>query len=261
MEKDAVGLALDFTGMNRSPIQRWDGSTDSGFLAGLQSLSLREDPIIQHDAGVFGDWDVLRGESVVGSTVFEQHGAKLTVLNVNRLPLEEALGVDLVYYHERYRAFVLVQYKRMKQERSLGWVYRPDANHQREVARMKTIPVAEPRPLDAWSYRLNFGACFFKLCKSVTFDPHTTALLPGMYLPLEYFAAAESSARGPQEGVAYGYSTLPRHLNNTQFVDLVQDGWVGTAGDVSDELREFVRALLVDGRSVVVAVGEHRNGR
>jgi hypothetical protein len=262
MEKDAVGLALDFTSIDRAPIGRWDGdeATPRGFLEGLDHVVLREDPIIQHDLEVFGDWEIIRGDAVVGSVRFQRGNSRLTVLNVNRLPLEEALGVDLVYYHETYNAFVLVQYKRMNREREMGWIYRPDARHATEVERMHAIPDVPPDPVDALNYRLNFGACYFKLCESVSFDPSTTSLLPGMYLPLAYMSASDAAARGPRGGAAYGYSTVPRHLNNSQFVELVQDGWVGSAGSVSDGLREFVEARVEDGRSVVFAIGE-RVGR
>jgi hypothetical protein len=262
MEKDALGLALDITSIDREPIGRWvgPGAVPRGFLEGLDQAVLREDAIVQHDLGVFGDWDIVRGESVVGSVKFERGGSKLTVVSVNRLPLEETLGVDLIYYHETYDAFVLVQYKRMGKEDGLGWVYRPDGNHAAEVERMEAIPSSHPDPLDALNYRLNFGACYFKLCESVTFDPTTTRLLPGMYLPLDYVAALVSTARGPRGGPAYGYSTVPRHLNNSQFVELVQDGWVGSSGDVSDALREFIEARVADGRSVLFAIGERRSG-
>jgi hypothetical protein len=67
--------------------------------------------------------------------------------------------------------------------------------------------------------------------------------------------ASETVAKGTRGGAAYGYSTLPRHLNNTLFVQLVQDGWIGSAGTVSDELRSFVEARVSDGRSVMLAIG------
>lgn len=39
------------------------------------------------------------------------------VMNANRTPVERTLGVDLVYWNEQERAFVLVQYKKMVRRR------------------------------------------------------------------------------------------------------------------------------------------------
>ena len=111
------------------------------------------------------------------------------------------------------------------------------------------------RALDSLNYRLDPGACFFKLCESVVFDPYAAELLQGMYLPLGYLIACAPSAKGERGGLAYGYATVPRHLNNTLFVQLVQDGWIGSAGTVSDDLRAFVEARVRDGRSVMLAFG------
>lgn len=258
MEKDAVGLALNITGFDRAEAGNWGGdpTRPAGFLQGLTQTALREDPIIQHDQGTFRDWEILRGDAVVNSVRFERAGATLTVLNVNRGPIEEALGVDLIYYHEGYAAFVMVQYKRMRKEPSLGWVYRPDANHDKEVERMQEVLPTPPDPVNSLNYRLNFGPCLFKLCESVGFDPYTTDLIPGMYLPLEFFMASSETAQGPQGGSAYGYQTVPRHLNNTQFVDLVQDGWIGSSGALTDSLRGFVEARVEDGRSIMFCIGD-----
>ena len=256
MEKDAVGLAMNIMDVDRGALTQWetDAEDATSFLIGLREATLREDSMIVHDAGVFAGWEVVK-RSAVGSVRFKSGDRSLTVINVNRTAIEKTLGVDLVYYNERFHAFVLVQYKRMHKGEKIGWVYRPDANHHDEVARMAKIPSVAAAPLDATNYRLAPSACYFKLCESVVFDPHVSELLKGMYLPLDYMNACETSAKGTRGGSAYGYSTLPRHLNNTLFVQLVQDGWIGSAGTVSDELRAFVEARVADGRSVMLAIG------
>ena len=262
MEKDALGLALDFVDLDRTPLTRWRGSADEPrpFLEDLEGAVLREDQILGHDVGVFEEWTAVR-ESAVGSVRFERGNASLTAVNVNRTALERSLGVDLIYYHELFHAFVLVQYKRMKHEPRSGWGYRPDANHEAELERMRQIPAEPAIPSDVLSYRLNPGACFFKMCESTDFDPYSKLLIPGMYLPLEYLEASADAAQGPLGGAVFGYSTMPRHLNTTQFVQLVQDGWVGSADEVSDALREYVPARLRDGRSLVLAVGRRTSRR
>lgn len=264
MEKDAVGLAIGLAGIDREALRDWsepgDGTAEDGvphFLSGMRHAVLREDQIINHDAGVFGDWEVVR-RSAVGAVYFEREGHRLTVINVNRMAAETALGVDLVYYHETYRAFVMVQYKRMHSETVGGVdraVYRPDSNHPGQVESMRGVGVAEPTD-DPVDYRLDQRACYFKLCHPETFDPYTTDLLKGMYLPLEYFEALRGSGTvdGGRGGGAFSYENVPRRLSNSQFVDLVQHSWVGSSGEISEQLRSAVEFMVEHGRSVILAV-------
>lgn len=258
LEKDAIGLALDFQGFERDELLDWVPDTrPQPFLRGLSRATVREDQILLHDLGVFGDWEVV-DRSAVGAVHFARDGIELTVVNVNRTPIEEALGVDLLYFHEQFESFVLVQYKRFEDDREsdMGPVYRPDESLEGELALMRAIVPTPPDPVDEWSYRLGPGVCYLKLCKSVQFDPYSRDLIPGMYLPLEYFDACEPTAVGPHGGRAYGYSTVPRHFNNTQFVDLVQAGWIGSNGPLTDELRQLVEELVQSGRSVLLASGK-----
>jgi hypothetical protein len=264
MEKDAVGVALDIGGFDRAPIgelREVDDEEETPFLGRLERASLLEDQIINHDAGVFADWDVVR-QSVVGAVDFEQDGRRLTVINVNRMAPEHSLGVDLVYYHHTYEAFVLVQYKRMRREEveeQERVVYRPDAHHRDQVAHMRRLGTP-PDPVTPKEYRLSPDGCYFKICNPETLDPYTTALLPGMYLPLELSELLIDSGEiaGPGGGPAFSYDTVERRLSNTLFTELVQAGWIGTRGNVSALLRPIVEFMVETGRSVVLAVGSPR---
>ncbi len=265
MERDAVGLALDIAKLDRKPISEWTDREGDGhaapFLTGMRQAQLREDQIVNHDVGVFGDWEVIR-RSAVGAVEFEQDGRRLTVVNVNRMATENTLGVDLVYFHETFNAFVLVQYKRMHRETIDGVprsVYRLDGNHEEQVRRMRDIGIADA-PEDPRGYRLSAASCYFKLCNPETLDPYTTKLLPGMYLPLDYFELLRSSGAvtGPQGGVVFSYENVERRIANSLFVDLVQDGWVGSNGEVTERLRPIVEFMVENGRSVVLAVESER---
>lgn len=256
-------LLLGFQGIERDALRDWEPEDQpEPFLRGLPQATLREDQILNHDLGVFDDWDVI-AESAVGAVHFEKDGVGVTVVNVNRTPVEEVLGVDLLYFHEVYRSFVLVQYKRFENdnEAGMGPIYRPDENLEGELELMREVAPTPPDSVDDLSYRLGGGVCFLKLCKSVRFDPYSPSLIAGMYLPLEYFDACEPTARGPLGGRAYGYSTLRRHLNNSQFIELVQDGWIGSNGALSEELQSLVESLIEGGRSVLLASGSGVRGR
>lgn len=43
----------------------------------------------------------------------------------------------------------------------------------------------------------------------------------------------------------------PRHLSNTLFIELVQDGWIGSSGSASDQIRDLVRESISTGHSVL----------
>ena len=65
-ERDAVGLALTFAGLDRDPVMSdWDGDTEAPFLKGLSTFRVYEDAAIVHDTTVFGEWTGL-APSVVG---------------------------------------------------------------------------------------------------------------------------------------------------------------------------------------------------
>jgi hypothetical protein len=269
MEKDAVGLALDIAGLERAPIGDWTDPGDSAavrpFLAGLARAQLREEQIVNWDVKVFGDWEVVR-ENAIGSVEFERDGQTLTVVNVNRLAPERSMGVDLIYFHERYGAFVMVQYKRMLRETGSNGeemlIYRPDSSHAEEVARMDRIG-SSGQPAGPNDYRLHDGVCYLKLCNPETLDPYATKLLPGFYLPLDYFKLLANSevTRGPKGGRIFGYDNIEggRRLTNSLFVDLVQDAWVGSHGDLTAKLRPIVEFMVESGRSVFLAVESQAN--
>lgn len=161
-------------------------------------------------------------------------------------------------------AFVLVQYKRMRQEGE-RWLYRPaaDRNYARELQRMQELrtallgaATASARPLD---YRLNGDPFYFKVCKPSLMDQSSTQLVKGMYIPLAYWEVLQTSpvAVGKRGGIGVGYDT-PDHrwLDNTTFAHLVADAWIGTSGDATRLISEIVRTGLRLDRAVVVAIEE-----
>ena len=76
-----------------------------------------------------------------------------------------------------------------------------------------------------------------------------------MYLPLEYFDLLWDSPRirGPKGGRRFSYDSVHRHLNNTQFANLFNGGWIGSHGAQSKTLREVVRGLLSLDHALIVA--------
>jgi hypothetical protein len=122
-ERDAVASALQAWGgpSFRKRILRRVAPTGispvAPFLSRLASVAVREDPQIAHDQTTFPGMDVARRD-IVGSVVLHDRDEYLTIVNCNRQPLEETLGIDLIYNNHRFDSFVLVQYKRLTRGRA-----------------------------------------------------------------------------------------------------------------------------------------------
>jgi hypothetical protein len=253
-EADAVRLAIDIAGIPRKALRdvRPDGKLS--FLAQLEEVRASEDPAIAYDGMRFLDFDSIASPS--GIVTFASGHERLTVVNVNRQPLERTTGADLIYINEVLESFVLVQYKTMRYEgdETSRLVYRPDAQLRAELERMRKIkPGADDGSPD--SFRLNPSTCFLKLCKPVVRLDRPQDLVTGMYLPLAYYdvLAASDTVRGPRKGLAFSYENVGRHVGNDLFVALVRGGWVGSRGASSKRLKKLVLAGLDASRSVTVA--------
>lgn len=266
-EKDAVLLAAQIFGIERRTVGEMIVPPDAPapFLQNLRNVSILEDVMISKDHGTFGAWT--RGDQhKVGSVVFTRNvdgkTRSLTVLNVNRTPIEETLGVDLIYYNHHYRSFVMVQYKRMEQVeqedgRSIA-VYRPiDQSYKKELKNMvafmggrRAVPPNAPP-----AFRLSSTPFFFKLCPKVVYDPLSTDAIKGMYLPLDYWQLLLSSplTEGPRGGRFVTYGNAERYIDNSLFVRLVEDGWIGSGPIETDSLSALVRAGIEGNRSVMIA--------
>jgi hypothetical protein len=100
---------LDWTGL---PVFCWMITARSLTRPAKQ---MREDPMVISDSQILPGFNAIR-TTPSNSVVFENDRRKLTVLITNRQPLEEQLGVDLIYYNETFRSFLMIQYKAMEQE-------------------------------------------------------------------------------------------------------------------------------------------------
>ena len=142
-ERDAIGCALQAwagPGARRRILRNATPTSNdrAPFLERLKDVQSREDPQIAHDHNVFPGMTV-SARDIISAVTLTEGPDHITILNCNRQPLEQTLGVDLIYYSHRFKSFVLVQYKRMVDENGISG-YRPhlDSNHAKEIARMKT---------------------------------------------------------------------------------------------------------------------------
>jgi hypothetical protein len=254
-ERDALRSALDFAGMKRDALQQVEPTSTRSIIERLGYAVTPEDPAVFHDTLQFLNAKAVGSPS--GVVTLTENGTTLTVVNINHRPLETTLGADLIYINETTESLVLVQYKTMRDRLDDKPVFRPssDANIEKELLRMREINPGDDDRVPA-NFRLNAQAGYLKLCSPIVavrqYDTQPTA---GMYLPLALWDAILKTpeARGPKGGLAIGYHNVARYLRNTQFAELVRDGWIGTRTASTRNLTELVVEALAGGRSVTAA--------
>jgi hypothetical protein len=158
MQHDAIKLAVNAFG--------GDGEAYELAVLGpsaIASIRVLEDAAIEHDARWLPGW-TLDDSDLTGRARFRKHDGELEIYTANRRPLEQLLGVDLIYLNERRDALVMVQYKMLERDHDLGegWQVRINRQFEDELDRMRQFD----RDLDAdGPYRLNPGAFFVKMMK------------------------------------------------------------------------------------------------
>jgi hypothetical protein len=260
LEKDATATLLEIAKLKRRVLRRWrPGPTAVPFLAGVPDRRVHERALIQHDADRFSDWTDIPCRQLE-SKVFTDGQRHLFVINAHNKEVEDTLGVDLMYYHEERRAFVFVQYKKMRQDSEKQWFYRPDDNLDSQLARMRAVDACFAPQADS-DYRLLATPCLVKLCEMQTLNVEQDQLLPGMYLPRLYFEKllADRNRQRPTGATRIGYENVDPYLTNTLFVRLVREGLIGSSGADHNDVAEQIRLSLDAGRSVVC--GAHRGKR
>lgn len=268
-ERDAVASALQAWGGDafrkrvlRSAVPR-RAAPVAPFLSQLEVVRLREDPQIAIDHINFPGMEIAR-KDMVGSVVFggREGDGYLTILNCNRQPLEESLGVDLIYYSHRFESFVLVQYKRMRERKNGTPLYRPgsDPDHDKEIKRMRAAERAMrdlPRTRDTGTdtYRLSSRPFYMKLCEPKAKAALDAGMVSGMYIPLGLWRRQLRSpeTKGPRDGVVMNWDTCTRRFSNSEFTRLLSRGWIGSKPGRSAYLSSVIENVLGSGRMLVLA--------
>ena len=266
-ERDAVASALEIwrsTGFRKRMLRSVVPTNDSSvppFLTQIRGTSVREDPQIAHDQTTFPGMEIAR-KYQVGALTLRDRGEYLTIINCNRQPLEETLGVDLIYYSHRFDSFILVQYKRMRRTEK-GAVYRPnsDRSHREELRRMvradkllKAVPKSDADS-DTTAFRLSRAAFYVKLCESRIKSALDAGMVSGIYIPLGLWKPLlkSKSVIGARSGIGITWENCGRRFNNVEFTNLLRHGWIGSAAGGSKVLSKIIYSVLASKRMLVLA--------
>lgn len=263
-EHDAVRTATEFANLSRSAIPRQPPADQlaPGVPFGLsfeRQLIDNEDDQIAADLRRFDSASEL--QELAGSMVrVYDDRLCLTVINVNRKPLERVHGVDLVYYDHIADTAVGVQYKRLKQVdvaspdgSSTDWVYRDKSQIVKQLRLMENETLSAATTADDW--RLSTSPNFFKFVRPQDFDPNSRDLLRGMYIPDEYLRLGIREGKfqtGPRSGFQIGYRNA-RYFPSRVFIELVRRCWIGTQETNRSALAERVAELAIEDE-VVLAI-------
>lgn len=265
-ERDAIQTGVDLSGIPlpesvlRPPVRDVKRATD---LLNPAIFEDNEDDLLFADLRRFDRRGVLEE---VGASVSRYCDEKfeLLIVNVNRKPLEKALGVDLLYWDRLADSYTLLQYKRL--ERTSGgstesdderWWYTRQGELVEQLGRMSGLETRPANSADDW--RIVQNPFWFKFVRTDAFDPNDTQVLRGMYIPSEYLRVGidAGSFRGPRGGFRIGYGNA-RYVPRSPFVELVRRGYSGSTSAASAEILALIATLSRSGEVVVVSKGRGR---
>lgn len=265
-QRDAIGLALEVGSLDRQGTLRSlksdkvDSATSALDL--LDHELLQEQDVIRRDEEVFKELltQDMRHGSFVGPS-----GRQVRVHVYDKKPLETVLGIDLLIYQESYKSYLLVQYKVMEPvngRNGKSWSYLVDEQMRKQIAAMdKGMAAILRQPASAaemMGWRLHNGAFYFKLCETTRPDARDDALVGGITLGhdhLKNFLTLPQSA-GENGGQRIGYGNCSRYLNNSQFIELAREGWIGCDQQGYSLITDVLKANSDGGKVAMLTVIE-----
>jgi hypothetical protein len=250
-QEDAIQSALTAFGIRGNAIPD-QVILKRGASSGLSLIGayLYEDNVVHSDASQIPGFDAIASD-VTGRAVFKKGDERLVIYTANKLPLENMLGVDLIYINETRGNVVMVQYKMLeenKQQDETDWLFRPDKQLRDEIARMK-IPDIEGTPAD---YRLSCNPFFFKFVKrKIMDDSHQSFLISLDHLNK---ILADSNAKGPKNGIRLSYEKLDgTYLREADMISLIRSGYVGTHREETQALATIIHEVARGKKALVLA--------
>ena len=249
LQRSAIEMALSASGFPKdaTPTVLEIFDAEDTALYDLEGR-LQEDSVVAHDARQI-DGMAYVGSKATGVARFEDGRTVLDVITGNKLPLEEALGVDLVYVNETQRNIALVQYK-MLERVGQDWIYRPDRQLAEELRRMDRLSTLDND--SGPPYRLSSEYLFLKFVKRDSRNFGAPVILP-----LTHYRqlCAMDEHKGPRGAFRVSYDALGGHyLREQPFLELVRDGYLGSYPSTMAKIKAMIAKLLAEGRPAVVAI-------
>ena len=137
-------------------------------------------------------------------------------------------------------------------------LYRPNPQLHSELKLMDAFSTANRLTCSISTheqFRLNDDGFMLKLVPQKGLKPASGELIKGMYVTREYmhFLLGPNGPVGPKGGSKITFDNSPRYMTNSQFTAFVNEGWIGTRGVQSADIRAMLERFYETGRAVVVA--------
>ncbi len=253
LQEDAIHTALRAFGIkphDEAFLRETMGQTT------LDRVNIHEDSVIEHDSRFIPQFD-LNESDLTGRAVFEKGRERLEVVTANRRPLEEVLGVDLIYLNAIKQNVVMVQYKMLEpseDEKQKDWIYRPDSQLEKQIIRMKRFSCAQPP--EPFEYRINSQMFYLKFIKR-----NASLGKSPILMPVEHFEALRKNpdCLGPRGAFRISFESLAgRYLRQEPFFHLLRSGYIGAHAETASNLTNLIEVILQNGRGVVAALQTNR---
>ena len=251
-QEDAIKSALAVFGIRGNAIaDQIVLKRDAASGLDLFGAYLYEDNVVHSDASQLPGFEAISVD-VTGRAVFQNRDERLVIYTANKLPLEQMLGVDLIYINETRGNIVMIQYKMLEEGRQDGenrdWLFRPDRQLRDEIARMR-LPDFDDSLSD---YRLNRNPFFFKFVKrKITYDTHQS-----FYVSLDHLnqILASPEAKGAKGGVRLSYEALDGiYLRDADMLGLIRSGYIGTHREETKALATIIQEVAKGNKAIVLS--------
>lgn len=251
-QENAIHTALNAFGI-RGNLKPDDIALVNGKESGLSTFGeyLYEDNVVRADASHLPGFNAIAPD-VTGRAVFTKGDERMVVYTANKLPLEQMLGVDLIYVNETRGNIIMVQYKMLeeykKKDGAYDWIFRPDKQLHDEIKRMQ-LPTLKDELED---YRLNRNPFFFKFVRRKGENGSAKSLL----ISLDHFnhILQKPDSKGPKGGIRITYDTLNgTYLREQDFFSLIRSGYVGTHRSETNALSPILKEVSKGNKAIVLA--------
>lgn len=241
---DAASSALRFFSSSWRDLEPvLDPPPPTALASRLESIAVSdEDEVITDDTSSFLNWDST-GRANGGWFVFRSpdHKRELRVKNINFKSEETATGADLVYVRSEPESIVLVQYKLLTSKKnSADYFFRDSKGRLRkqvqQMLSFSTVQHSDEGGNDDYRIGKDLGFVKFVIPAQPSLSSETLTIPGGRYHPAEgVLRMLAQPSKGPKKGDIYRVDQW-RALDGETFAKLVRDQWVGSVGDMSQEL-------------------------
>lgn len=244
MQFDAIKFAMSIAKMDKFFLKDLHVKDNSDSMLEQIGFRLYEDNIIAQDIyepSFSQDEELVKySERGTGKVTFKNYFEELSIYTTNRMPLENALGVDLIYINHIHKNIVMVQYKMLEKE-SENWVFRVDSHFKTQVQKMNAVlkELSKSGSTEK-DYRLNSNPFFLRFIKRHQINNDIVSFI----ISLEHYQEMESSSImnvSNSENKKISYEMMNKHYIGKQEMEgLIRGGYIGTYASDTEIIQKVI---------------------